>query len=427
MTFDMTGATFTASIEYTSAANAFDGNLSNYWEGAYAPQWVQVQVTTAQTVTRYTVKGYPSTSYSPTAWTLQGSNDGATWSTLDTQAGQSVAGVTSGWYRVGAPGSYTYYRLNVTTAGGSYVIINELTLDDYPFPVVVNLLAATTLTVSTVALATVSQGVVYYVRVLPTTTTYTDTGTVNWLSTARVGILQVTADAAVDTTPSSLVASVANGTPGDGVAFSVDGGPVLTTSTLDSTGAALGTSVSLPALSAGTHTLIAATNTGYGTWTFTVTNAAAAYPSSRPADTAPAAVTQTGVVRWVLQDPTSGGAQYIFPINPHKMSAPHAARVFATEHTTAPDGQPLTFEGSPVGVDWNLEGFCRTQEFHDTLEDFLALPRRVYLIDHLSRAWTVTVETIAWTRLNEAYNDWAFTYQLKVLIYEGPTQLGGGL
>lgn len=74
-------------------------------------------------------------------------------------------------------------------------------------------------------------------------------------------------------------------------------------------------------------------------------------------------------------------------------------------------------------MDWSLEGTCRTEEFHDKLEEYLALPRRVFLIDHLSRAWTVSLESIAWTRLAEAYNDWAFTYVLKAIIYAGPVQL----
>jgi len=234
--------------------------------------------------------------------------------------------------------------------------------------------------------------------------------------------LQVVAAASVDTTPGWLAVTVSNGEPLAVVSFTVDA-TVVASATLDDQGQLLAMSVPLPSLAAGSHTVTVSSPTLSGSATFAVANSPVAYPSTAAAGTAPAAVAQTGVVRWVLQDPTSGGAQYIFPTNPSKMSAPHAARVFVTEHTTAPDGQPLTFEGSPVGVDWTIEGVCRTQEFHDALEAFLALPRRVYLIDHLSRAWTVTIETIAWTRLAEAYNDWAFTYQLKAIIYSEAVQL----
>ena len=272
-------------------------------------------------------------------------------------------------------------------------------------------------------LAPVSEGVVYYVRVHPATTTYTDTGTVTWTGGARVAPLLIETLAAVLTTPAWLKVTVSNGTPLDLVDFSVDGGATIFWATLDDNGQVIGISVPLPTLTAGSHTITATTPTLSATVSFSVTNPPVSYPVGLAADSPPVLVTQTGVVRWVLQDPTSGGESFIFPISPNKMSAPHAARVFASEHSTAPDGQPLTFEGAPVGVDWTIEGACRTVEFHDALATFLAMPRRVYLIDHLSRAWTVTLESIAWTRMPEAYNDWAFTYQLKAIIYAGPVNL----
>jgi len=272
-------------------------------------------------------------------------------------------------------------------------------------------------------LAPVSEGVVYYVRVHPATTTYTDTGTVTWAGGARVAPLLVEALADVLTTPAWLKVTVSNGTPTDPVNFSIDGGATIFGATLDDDGQVIGISIPLPSLTAGSHTITATTPTLSATVSFAVTNPPVSYPVGLAADSPPVLVTQTGVVRWVLQDPTSGGESFVFPISPSKMSAPHAARVFASEHSTAPDGQSLTFEGAPLGVDWTIEGACRTSEFHDTLETFLAMPRRVYLIDHLSRAWTVTLESIAWTRLPEAYNDWAFTYQLKAIIYAGPVNL----
>lgn len=286
----------------------------------------------------------------------------------------------------------------------------------------VALSASSALTAGVQLTLPVSQGVVYYVRVLPAGAIL-GSGTVRWTSVPRVMALVVATPGVVDSTPASLMVNVGNGVPGEGVDFSVDGGPILTSGVLDSAGSIMAASVPLPVLTVGSHVMIAATNTAYGAITFTVTNPPTPYPTTRPPDLGPAAIVQMGVVKWVLQDPSSGGTNFIFPINPHKMSAPHAARVFATEHSTAPDGQPLTFEGSSVGVDWVFEGFCRTQGFHDALEVFLARPRRVYLVDHLSRAWTVTVESIAWTRLHEAYNDWAFTYVLKAIIYAGPVQL----
>ena len=57
---------------------------------------------------------------SPSAWMFQGSNDNSNWTTLDTQTG------ITDWdwwivnrYKIASPGSYRYYRLNVTAGGGS--------------------------------------------------------------------------------------------------------------------------------------------------------------------------------------------------------------------------------------------------------------------------------------------------------------------
>lgn len=270
--------------------------------------------------------------------------------------------------------------------------------------------------------APLSEGVVYYVRVNPATADFTDTGTVTWASSPRLFPLLLDV-LVVGTTPAWMRVSVANGDPLDQVSFWVDGGATIWELTLDEDGSAVNTSIPLPALAVGEHVLTVATSTTSTTATFTVTDETAAYPDEPDADLDAVAVIQTGVVRWVLQDPTTGHTNFIFPINPHKMSSPHAARVFTTEHSTAPDGQALTFEGAPVGVDWSIEGTVRTQGFHDALEGFLATPRRLHLIDHLSRAWTVSLESIAWSRLPEAYNDWAFTYVLKAIIYAGPRQL----
>ena len=270
--------------------------------------------------------------------------------------------------------------------------------------------------------APTSQDVIYYVRVLPATSTYTDTGTVEWISSARAHPLQVFASD-VATTPGWLTVTVSNGTPGDTVDFAIDGGMTVFGTSLDTLGQIIGTAVPLPELSVGPHVLMVSTPTLEGFVTFHVLNPTPAYPVVPPVDVGPVPITiGSGVVKWALQDAILGGEQYLFPINPSKMSNPHSARVFTTVPTVAANGQPLVFEGFPIGVDWTLEGTVRTQDFHDQLETFLAMPRRLYLIDHLSRAWTVSLESIAWTRLPEAYNDWAFTYQLKAIIYAGPVQ-----
>lgn len=59
---------------------------------------------------------------------MQASNDGATWTTLDTQSDQKRAELKT--YAVASPGSYRYYRLNITANNGdpTYTAVSELGL-----------------------------------------------------------------------------------------------------------------------------------------------------------------------------------------------------------------------------------------------------------------------------------------------------------
>ena len=71
-------------------------------------------------------RGSDTSSYpgrAPKSWSLLGSNDGVSWTTLDTQTNQAdtVSGDTR-TYTVASPGSYKYYRLNVTANNGDPII-----------------------------------------------------------------------------------------------------------------------------------------------------------------------------------------------------------------------------------------------------------------------------------------------------------------
>jgi hypothetical protein len=98
--------------------------------------WLSYQFPTAQTITSYAIMPYGYDVWPdrvPTAWTLEGSNDGSGWTTLDTQTV-----TTDFWSRghfkrfaVATPGSYTYYRVNISANGGDpqYVGIANLQLE----------------------------------------------------------------------------------------------------------------------------------------------------------------------------------------------------------------------------------------------------------------------------------------------------------
>lgn len=112
------------------AANAFDGSNSTLWRANAATGVLTYTYTTATRVTRYSlVSSTDSSARDPRDWTLQGSTDGVTWITLDTQTGQTFTnrGDTRTYGFVN-DNTYLYYRLNITANNGdsSAVSLAEL-------------------------------------------------------------------------------------------------------------------------------------------------------------------------------------------------------------------------------------------------------------------------------------------------------------
>jgi hypothetical protein len=127
--YDAPHAAWTA-MPGTPSQGAGVGWLDN---GGATPQWIQYQFTSGQTITSYSLRAWWTDNYpsrTPKDWTLDGSNDGTSWDTLDTVTGytpvSSSAYVT---FTVDTPGTYTYYRLNITANNGdTYIGVGGLYL-----------------------------------------------------------------------------------------------------------------------------------------------------------------------------------------------------------------------------------------------------------------------------------------------------------
>ena len=100
------------------------------------PHWIQYQFPTAKVIKAYEIQPWDYDDWPnrcPTAWTLEGSNNGSSWTTLDTKSGISS---TSTWTRystgvkfiISAPASYSYYRLTITANSGTYTGLKLWTL-----------------------------------------------------------------------------------------------------------------------------------------------------------------------------------------------------------------------------------------------------------------------------------------------------------
>ena len=116
------GIAFASSVGASNFAwNAFsqDG-ATTYWQSSVVNTGILgYQFTSGKIIKRYSIKmiGTATNSY-PTAWTFQGSNDGTTYTTLETVSGASIP--LGGNYTSGILAnttSYTYYRINITAVG----------------------------------------------------------------------------------------------------------------------------------------------------------------------------------------------------------------------------------------------------------------------------------------------------------------------
>jgi len=107
------------------AEYAADGASSTKWLARSTTGWLQFQLSSAKTATKYTLTtANDSSGRDPKSWTVQGSNDGSTWSTLDTQTDQLSGATrqTTYSYTVATPGAYSYYRLNITANNGDSLL-----------------------------------------------------------------------------------------------------------------------------------------------------------------------------------------------------------------------------------------------------------------------------------------------------------------
>jgi len=91
------------------------------------PQWVSVDFGAVTAVYKWRIKSYSTTTYNPTNFKLQGSNDNASWSDIVTVTAAGWAAAT--WYEYLIKESYQYYRMYVTaTEGATRVSLLEMEL-----------------------------------------------------------------------------------------------------------------------------------------------------------------------------------------------------------------------------------------------------------------------------------------------------------
>jgi predicted alpha-1,2-mannosidase len=118
----------TASGEFTEAGevkeNLADGDLFSKWLVFDTTGWVRYKLSEPVNVTLYALGSANDVpERDPQDWTLQASDDGVTWTTLDTQVGQSFdERFQLKQYPVTNDRAYLYYRLDITRNHGADIV-----------------------------------------------------------------------------------------------------------------------------------------------------------------------------------------------------------------------------------------------------------------------------------------------------------------
>ncbi len=122
-------------IPSVDAFRAFDGlkdsGNSDLWiNNGGSTGWLSYKFPTAQYINKYTIISGQAIdlSRSPKDWTFEGSNDGSTWTILDTQTNQtSWTAAQSRSFSFNNSNAYLNYRLNISANNGSnYTVVIEL-------------------------------------------------------------------------------------------------------------------------------------------------------------------------------------------------------------------------------------------------------------------------------------------------------------
>ncbi|WZO98344.1 discoidin domain-containing protein [Isosphaeraceae bacterium EP7] len=117
-------------------AKALDNNASTKWLDFSGSSWLQYQFAgaSAYVIDQYTLTSASDTSSypgrAPKSWSLKGSNDGVSWTTLDTQTNQAnTSSLGTRTYSFSNATAYRIYRLdNIASNGDSIIQLAEFRL-----------------------------------------------------------------------------------------------------------------------------------------------------------------------------------------------------------------------------------------------------------------------------------------------------------
>ena len=113
---------------YACDADTTYGISPSFWlSQAGLPEWWAIDFGTAKTINSYSILGFtatgPDKARTLTEWQLQGSNDNALWSVLDSHTAIDWTQDETKTFTIASPSVYQYYRVYITNAGGDETYI----------------------------------------------------------------------------------------------------------------------------------------------------------------------------------------------------------------------------------------------------------------------------------------------------------------
>jgi hypothetical protein len=121
-------------------------------------------------------------------------------------------------------------------------------------------------------------------------------------------------------------------------------------------------------------------------------------------------------VAWTLTDNSSGSPViYSFPINPNEFDPPGRDVNHTSESLTAPNAQPLIFQGREQVARGSMAGLVNTEAFYQNLQTWADKHYVMVLTDDQARTWNILITSVKWTRLRKANNQSRFDYTIEFL------------
>lgn len=138
---DITDLGGTVSAQYQSGSPAgeeytrlIDNNVRAKYLTFNASGWIQYQVNAPYVVTGYTISSAnDAPERDPLQWTLQGSNNGSSWTTIDTRSNQDFPNrFQTRTFTFSNTTAFTHYRFNLGNNSGSILQVGEIELFGTP-------------------------------------------------------------------------------------------------------------------------------------------------------------------------------------------------------------------------------------------------------------------------------------------------------